>query len=592
MAIVTGHTFASGELVTASKLNTAVNDADVNATDVTATGSTAARTLAVRFSDVINVKDFGATGNGSADDTAAIQAAITSVIARSGQLYFPTGTYLITAPLYVTPPTDEAAIRIFGEAKARSVTAGTIIKRATNGDMFRLNCDAGTTNKTVVNGLQYFQMENLTLYSTSTEGSGSHAIFSRTARWAQIRNLRIKGFDRAIEIYSVGDYSDFNTIEDIQLDVYRSGVRNRSADDCIIKNIYQLSSSSHNPSDQNDAIVTIAGGFRSYVSVISGDSYSGLSGGTINPVISIQETEGATVSGHCEESDHKPFVRGLHNKSLKFEDMHIASNATSLGTKIVLYACVDTRMENVHCASGATAATTLITCLDSVAGGYAATTLGLETGCILDDNGTLKDIHVFNENTTNFIVHKPSFNGLAEGNYLRPLLQTQSTDSEANIAFTISSNIWKRYRHIRSGDTVTKATESNETFKFTPTASTWKDIGSVSVVNSSKSMTWELQVHWFDYTNMEAGTELVTANIARNAGYATAKAIATSSLGGNTATLTGFGAQFGSVTGGVADTQTFNIQIRHTTAGATVFFMVTDVRKIGYSTVTTALVAD
>ena len=105
-------------------------------------------------------------------------------------------------------------------------------------------------------------------------------------------------------------------------------------------------------------------------------------------------------------------------------------------------------------------------------------------------------------------------------------------------------------------------------------------------------MTWELQVHWFDYTNMEAGTELVTANIARNAGYATAKAIATSSLGGNTATLTGFGAQFGSVTGGVTATQTFNIQLQHTTAGATVFFMVTDVRKIGYSTVTTSLVAD
>jgi hypothetical protein len=67
---------------------------------ITATGSTTARSLPDRFADVVNVKDFGAVGNGVADDTAAIQAAINSVTSGSKiGLFFPRGTYLINGAL-------------------------------------------------------------------------------------------------------------------------------------------------------------------------------------------------------------------------------------------------------------------------------------------------------------------------------------------------------------------------------------------------------------------------------------------------------------------------------------------------------------
>jgi hypothetical protein len=61
-------------------------------TNFVSTGSTAARNLVTRFSDIVNVKDFGAVGDGVANDTAAIQAAV-NYAGQSKKVYIPAGTY-------------------------------------------------------------------------------------------------------------------------------------------------------------------------------------------------------------------------------------------------------------------------------------------------------------------------------------------------------------------------------------------------------------------------------------------------------------------------------------------------------------------
>lgn len=72
--------------------------------------------------NAFNVRDYGATGDGETDDTTALQAAIDAAELVGGAVYFPAGTYKITAALQVDRP-----MRIFGESMA-----GTIIQQATN----------------------------------------------------------------------------------------------------------------------------------------------------------------------------------------------------------------------------------------------------------------------------------------------------------------------------------------------------------------------------------------------------------------------------------------------------------------------------
>lgn len=75
---------------------------------------------AVLDKTMINVKDFGATGDGVADDTAAIQAAAAALAAPAGgvALYFPPGRYRLTAGISIKIPRD---VSIVGEGMGTSV---------------------------------------------------------------------------------------------------------------------------------------------------------------------------------------------------------------------------------------------------------------------------------------------------------------------------------------------------------------------------------------------------------------------------------------------------------------------------------------
>lgn len=81
------------------------------------------QTILGRSTFMANVKDFGALGNGSTDDTVAIQAAINSLPAAGGEVFVPAGTYAVSASITLREGTNLVGT---GAGSILRVTSGAL----------------------------------------------------------------------------------------------------------------------------------------------------------------------------------------------------------------------------------------------------------------------------------------------------------------------------------------------------------------------------------------------------------------------------------------------------------------------------------
>lgn len=111
----------------------------------------------------VDVKDFGATGNGSTDDTAAIQAALDQFNnIGPGEVYFPPGTYVTSSPLII----NNCAIHIRGAGQG----ASTIRSSVSSNNIIFVSQDSF---------LHYTTIEGLTIRTSQVDTAiGIHVQFS------------------------------------------------------------------------------------------------------------------------------------------------------------------------------------------------------------------------------------------------------------------------------------------------------------------------------------------------------------------------------------------------------------------------------
>ncbi len=127
--LLSAGTADAGLRATSSTASTVAPGTDVSNANATATGGSASRTLADRFAEVVNVKDYGAKCDGTTDDTTSIAAAITAAKAKwsavssnSVVLRFPSGSKcLVTSTLNLTGITGDESPRFIVEGNGTDI---------------------------------------------------------------------------------------------------------------------------------------------------------------------------------------------------------------------------------------------------------------------------------------------------------------------------------------------------------------------------------------------------------------------------------------------------------------------------------------
>lgn len=138
----------------------------------------------------INVKDYGAVGDGVTNDGSAINSAIAALNAAGrGVLYFPPGDYLVSAGL--------TAITADGIALGAGIASYDNAVYSS-----RITCSSSTAALFTVNS-KYFKFEDIALYNSAvsvTAGAGITATSSYIAQRVDYSHVYIKGFWIGVDV--------------------------------------------------------------------------------------------------------------------------------------------------------------------------------------------------------------------------------------------------------------------------------------------------------------------------------------------------------------------------------------------------------
>ena len=157
----------------------------------------------------LNLKQFGAIGDGVTDDTAAVAAALAKLnSAGGGALFVPRSTYLVST--YFTLP---AGVHIFGESRTSSIFKSNAAggggassdQNVRNGSIFYSNWPSNSsTSANIV-------IEHIGLINTNGANVGA-GFYDNGGTFILLRNVRVQGFQYGV-IFDQSELSDLEYVD-------------------------------------------------------------------------------------------------------------------------------------------------------------------------------------------------------------------------------------------------------------------------------------------------------------------------------------------------------------------------------------------
>ena len=154
------------------------------------------RTVQERLDDVVSVRAFNVTGDGTTDDTLAIQRAIDQLYLNDAtkgsassrvKLVFEAGIYKLTAPLRIPP---YANLQGAGKDKTIIRQTGAFAVAYTVGSDSTPGVYTDTSTMTSLNQPQFIELQDMTLENTVANKPGLELIAAKNSTFS---NLKIKG---------------------------------------------------------------------------------------------------------------------------------------------------------------------------------------------------------------------------------------------------------------------------------------------------------------------------------------------------------------------------------------------------------------
>jgi len=201
-----------------------ISATDISESTVVATGSTEDRKLTDRFADTVNVKDFGAVGDGVTDDTVAIQAAVDV----GGEIIIPAGTYLISSAITVT--VDSTKMKGDAAIITASVSLNTFIEITANDVCVSgVNCVGNEAIGTYVESdfnpfISATNCSNVSIKNLEVSGK-SGGVLLTSCSYSSVSDILLNGFLNTLAFAGVGTSS-----------IKLSGGRDINIENCTTRN--------------------------------------------------------------------------------------------------------------------------------------------------------------------------------------------------------------------------------------------------------------------------------------------------------------------------------------------------------------------